>query len=67
MRLANCLDQSYMQKMKSLSVVKKEKELILTVGSDDDYTLERGIFRENVDFFEEIFDLRPILKMKKKR
>jgi exopolyphosphatase/guanosine-5'-triphosphate,3'-diphosphate pyrophosphatase len=53
--------------MKSLSVVKKEKELILTVGSDDDYTLERGIFRENVDFFEEIFDLRPILKMKKKR
>ena len=67
MRLANCLDQSYMQKMKSLSVVKKEKELILTVGSDDDYTMERGIFRENVDFFEEIFDLRPALKMKKKR
>lgn len=67
LRIANCLDQSYMQKLKGLSVVRKDKKLILTADTDEDYTLERGIFLENVDFFEEIFDLKPVLKMKKKR
>ena len=64
MRLADCLDQSYMQKIETLNAVKKEKELILTVEASGDFTLESGIFHENVDFFEEIFNIRPILKLK---
>ena len=67
MRLANCLDQSYLQKMNLMKIVRKESELILTVETDEDYTLEKGIFRENVSFFEEIFGVRPVLKLKNVR
>lgn len=67
MRLANGLDQSYTQKIKDLKVKRKDRELILTADTDQDLTLERGIFDENVDFFEEIFDLKPVLKKKKSR
>ena len=67
MRLANCLDQSYRQKMKSLRIARKDAELVLTVETDEDYTLEKGIFLENVSFFEEIFGLRPVLKLKNAR
>ncbi len=67
MRLANCLDQSYLQKVESLSVRRKENELILTAVTNQDFTLEKGLFRETVDFFDEIYGLRPILKVKEKR
>ncbi len=67
MRIANCLDQSYLQKIETLSVSKKENELVITVGTNEDFTLERGVFQENVNFFKEIFNLKPILKMKGRR
>ena len=64
MRLANCLDQSYKQKVEGIAVSKKDRELVISVDVNSDYTLEKGIFRENVDFFEEIYDLKPILKIR---
>ena len=67
MRLANCMDQSYLQKIESMNITKKDDELVISVSTSSDYTLERGIFRENVDFFEEIFNLKPVLKMKGRR
>ncbi len=67
MRMANCLDQSYLQKIVNMSVTKKDDELIISVETKEDFTLERGIFRENVEFFEEIFNLRPVLRMKGRR
>ncbi|MEE3420821.1 MAG: exopolyphosphatase [Lachnospiraceae bacterium] len=67
MRLANCLDQSYLQKIESLQISKKNGELVVTVGTHQDFTLERGIFNENIDFFEEIYNLKPVLKIKRMR
>ena len=67
MRLANCMDQSYLQKIESMNITRKDDELVISVATSSDYTLERGIFRENVDFFEEIFNLKPVLKMKGRR
>ena len=67
MRMANCLDQSYLQKIEDLRVTRKDDELILGVSTKEDFTLERGVFRENVDFFEEIFNLTPVLKMQNRR
>lgn len=64
MRLANCLDQSYKQKVEGIAVSKKDRELVIAVDVNSDYTLEKGIFRENVDFFEEIYDLKPVLKIR---
>lgn len=45
-------------------MAKREGELIVTVDVNSDYTFERGIFGENVDLFQEIFDLRPVLKVR---
>lgn len=67
MRLANCLDQSYRQKVEKINVSRKDRNLVISVTVNDDYTLEKGIFRENVDFFEEIYDLKPTLKIKAMR
>ncbi len=64
LRIAISLDRSMLQKMEKLTAVKKDRELILTVSTGEDFTLEKGIFMENADFFEEIFNIRPVLRMK---
>ena len=64
LRLANSLDQSHLQKIQKMSAAKKEREIAITVVTDEDYTLEKGIFRENVDILEEIFNIKPVLRTK---
>ena len=66
LRVSNSLDQSYMQKITQMRTIKKDDNLLIEIETRDDYTLEKGIFNENVEFFEEIFDLKPILKIRKK-
>ncbi len=64
MRLASALDKSHLQKLEEVSAARKDRELVITVKTSEDFTLEKGIFEENTDFFEEIFNLKPVLKMK---
>ena len=66
LRLANGLDQSYLQKITEIRATRKEEKLIIEVVVKEDFTLEKGIFAENVTFFEDIFDVKPVLKIKKK-
>lgn len=65
LRLSNGLDQSYLQKIQKLKVTRHEETMTVEVGTAADFTLESGIFKENAPFFEEIFDVRPELKVKK--
>ncbi len=67
MRLSNGLDQSYTQKAEQMSLSKKDGRLTITVTTKENFLLEQGTFRENTDFFEEIFDLIPVLKLKGNR
>ena len=64
LRLAGSLDVSYKQKADSLKVSVKDRELHISIGTKEDYTLERGFFDVNSEFFEEIFDLKPMLKVR---
>ncbi|MEE1109395.1 MAG: HD domain-containing protein, partial [Lachnospiraceae bacterium] len=66
LRLANGLDQSYLQKITEIRATRKEEKLIIEVVVKEDFTLEKGIFEENITFFEDIFDVKPVLKIKKK-
>ncbi len=66
LRLANSLDRSHKQKLKSLKASLKENQLILTVDTQEDLTLERGFFESNSDFFQEVFSVEPVLKQRKK-
>jgi exopolyphosphatase/guanosine-5'-triphosphate,3'-diphosphate pyrophosphatase len=65
LRVANSLDQSYLQKFSEVHAVKKNDRLTIEVSTTQEFTLEAGLFEENVDFFEDMFDIEPVLKVKR--
>ncbi|MDD6202266.1 MAG: exopolyphosphatase, partial [Lachnospiraceae bacterium] len=65
LRVANGLDRSHKQKFKNITTTIREHEFLVTVYTNDDITLERGLFKRRADFFEEVFSLRPFIKQVK--
>lgn len=65
LRLANSLDRSHRQKLKGMKAQLLDNELILTVDTQEDVTLEKGFFDVAGEFFQEIFSVVPVLKTKK--
>ena len=64
-RLANALDRSHLQKIPSIRAVLKARELHLSLTVDRDFTLEQGLCQDKLDFFNEVFSIQPIIKMKR--
>ncbi|MEG1847804.1 MAG: HD domain-containing protein [Lachnospiraceae bacterium] len=65
LRLANGLDKSHKQKFKDIRITVKEDDLIIMVDTQEDISLEKGLFGDSADFFEEVYSMRPIIKQKK--
>ena len=65
LKVANGLDRSHKQKFKNVKTVLKDRELIIQIDTAEDITLEKGLFTQRADFFEEVFNIRPIIKQKK--
>lgn len=65
LRLSNALDQSHKQKFKNLRITIKGKELIITVESFEDISLEQALFEEKTAYFESVFSIKPVLKEKR--
>jgi len=65
LRLANSLESSYKQKVKDLKVLLQDNELVLRVETQEDITLEAGLFEERAKFFAEVFSITPVLRQKK--
>ncbi|MDO5424502.1 MAG: exopolyphosphatase [Eubacteriales bacterium] len=65
LRIVNACDRSHKQKFKNVRVALREDELLLTVETDQDITLEKGLFPDKADFFEEVFGVRPVIRQKK--
>ncbi len=65
LRVANGLDRSHRQKFKDVKTALKDGNLVITVNTDEDITLEKGLFKEKAEFFEEVFSVRPVIKQKK--
>lgn len=66
LRLVNALDRSHMQKVDAIKATVRERELILTVETKWDYSLETALVEEKADFFEEVYNIRPVIKIRKK-
>lgn len=66
LRIANSLDRSHKQKLKGLKAVLKNHQLVLTVDTQEDITLEKGFFEARAGFFQEVFCVEPVLKQKKR-
>lgn len=65
LRLANGLDRSHKQKFRNIRATVKDSELILSVDTDLDITLERGLFSAKADFFEEVYSIRPVIHQRR--
>ena len=65
LRIANAMDRSHKQKFHDFKMTLKEDELIITADTLEDISLEKALFRQKADFFEEMYGIRPVLKRKK--
>ncbi|MCR4590813.1 MAG: exopolyphosphatase [Lachnospiraceae bacterium] len=64
LRLSSGMVRNYKRKFNGVKAVVKDKELIITVDTEDDIALEKGLFFEKTGLFEEVFGLKPVLKKK---
>ncbi len=64
LRVANGMDKSQKQKVNDIKVNLKNDKLQITVFTNKDMTLEKGLFRKRADFFEEIYNIRPVIIQK---
>lgn len=64
LRLANAMDRSHLQKIEQMRVSVRGEQLMINLVTNQDYTLEEGLLKEKTDFFEDVFGLQPVLKVK---
>ncbi len=65
LRLATGLDRSHRQKLKGLKASCRDSQLVITVDTQEDITLEKGFVKGNGEFFKEVFSVEPVLKQRK--
>lgn len=62
LRIANGLGKSQKQKFNDIKTSLKDDTLVITVRTNKDISLEKGMLEKRADFFEEIFGVRPVIK-----
>ena len=65
LRVANALDRSHKQKFKNVKASVSERSFVITIETEEDFTLEKDLFNSKASFFEEVFSLKPVIKAKK--
>ena len=60
-RLADALDRSHLQKISEAEVAFRGDELVITVTSSEDMSLEAWTFADKADFFEDVFGIKATL------
>lgn len=65
LKIANGLDRSHKQKLKGVKATLKENELILTIDTQENITLEKGLFGKRANFFKEVYNIEPVIKQKR--
>ena len=65
LRLANALNISHKQKFEHVKVAWKDDSVTITVETNADMTLELGFFEQNASFFEEVYNIKPVIRQKK--
>jgi exopolyphosphatase/guanosine-5'-triphosphate,3'-diphosphate pyrophosphatase len=65
LRVANALDQSHKQKFQDIRISLKDRNLVITVESLEDISLEQALFEAKTTYFENVFSMKPVLKEKR--
>ncbi len=66
MRLAEGLDLSHRGKFDGMTVEYDDNRLVITLATNADMTLELGLIGQTSVFFEEVFNIKPVIKLKKR-
>ncbi|WP_026494315.1 Ppx/GppA phosphatase family protein [Butyrivibrio sp. WCD3002] len=65
LRIANGLDRTHKEKFKNIKLALKDNELVITVDTMADTSLERGLFGERAEFFEQVYGIKPVIRQKR--
>lgn len=65
MKLADGLERGGRKKCRNVKMTLREDEMVIQVETAEDYALEYGLFEQRANFFEEVFSVKPYLKLKK--
>ena len=65
LNVANAMDRSHKQKFKNIKAVIKGKELVITIETEGDASLEKALFDTRAGNFEDIFSMKPVIKEKR--
>lgn len=66
LRVATGMDRSHKQKFKDVQARLHERELILSTGTLEDITLEKGLLTAKTRFFEEVFSIKVSIRQKRR-
>jgi exopolyphosphatase/guanosine-5'-triphosphate,3'-diphosphate pyrophosphatase len=66
LRTANSLDRSHRQRIQDIKVSIRDGNLVITALTDEDLTLEQGTLAMEDSLFEEVFNLRTVLRQKRR-
>lgn len=65
LRVSNAMDRSHKQKFKKVKAVIRGRELVITIETEDDITLEKTLFDVKTAYFESVFSIKPVIKRKR--
>lgn len=66
LRVANGLDRSHKQKFQNVKTSLRDNQLVITVDTTEDITLETGLLTARAKFFEEVYSVRPVIRQKRR-
>lgn len=64
LQISNALDRSHKQKCRDIRASLKEDQLIISVNTTADITLEKGLFDTKAEFFKEVYSIQPVIRQK---
>ncbi len=62
LRMADAMDRSYLQKVKTCVVTLKDGQMLVSATSKQDLTLEEWTFASKSNLFEEVYGLKAVLE-----
>lgn len=65
LRVANGLDKTHKQKFKDVKVAIHDNELWIQADTAENIALEKGLFWNAARFFEEVYNIKPVIKQKR--
>ncbi|MBO5302657.1 MAG: HD domain-containing protein [Lachnospiraceae bacterium] len=65
LRVANAMDRSHKQKFQNVKAVIRDRQLVITIETQDDIILEKGLLMAKAEYFERVFGIKPVIREKR--